>query len=195
MLAYAITKADLKNVPLNLGTDVCYKEAHCLEEYVDIANRYRMKQSPLASKRFSDYNACFAAFCNNNTNHIISSGWYVGSCRQFPITEINKMIDIPDGAYMLFDFFTDDMYQRQGYYTKLLNHICLQLDGNWILIGVSESNIPSRKAIEKNGFTSVGSFRCCSCCYHEIMAKYGIITRGLVIFCCILSSTLAGFLR
>jgi len=175
MVVYTTTKAGIVPFPLNLGTDVVYKEAHCIDEYVDLLNRYQMQQSPLAHERFANYNACFVAFCNQH--HVISSGWYAGHCQDFPITEINKKIDIPGGVYMLFDFMTNDMFRRQGYYTKLLNHICLQLDGNRFMIGALASNIRSRKGIERNGFVPIGSFVCCSSSYNKIMAKYEIVSR------------------
>ncbi len=87
-------------------------------------------------------------------------GWVTKGGRSHTFTDVDMTFESPKGSMVLYDFYTNPEFRRQGLYQRNLKQMindCFHNGVNEIYIGTSSNNLPSKKAIENAGFTC---FRC-----------------------------------
>lgn len=89
----------------------------------------------------------------------VSYGWAARGGK-FWISEIDWVIDLKNSeSVILYDFYTRSEYRGRGIYPLLLGLICNDLKRKSYIIYSYESNLSSRKGIEKAFFCYQGAFK------------------------------------
>jgi len=136
----------------NKVVEVCnsFKIITSWPEFYDFAIAHNFQPLEWHHNRFiHDNSTRFIAI--NDEKTIYSYGW-TSVKNPFLVGENGKYIDL-DGKTCLYDFVTPMEHRNKGYYTKLLKSANALFGGT--VIYAKKSNIPSRKAIERSGFTLV----------------------------------------
>lgn len=87
-------------------------------------------------------------------------GWLTCPARSIAIPEVDQTYELPAGAAYLYDFFTHPAFRQRGMYQASLQRILTELrsrDCTAAYIGVAPSNVPSCRAIEKQGFQPIAT--------------------------------------
>jgi RimJ/RimL family protein N-acetyltransferase len=82
-------------------------------------------------------------------------GWLQKIGETHPLTEFSTPLVVPPGSVMLYDFYTDPSFQRQGLYTQTLRQMlrdCRQAGATNVFIAAAAGNSTSRRVIERAGF-------------------------------------------
>jgi hypothetical protein len=82
-------------------------------------------------------------------------GWMTKGGKTHTFTTVHMTYDSPPGSIILYDFYTEPIFRRQGLYFNNLKRMIrdsIDMGATDILIGVSQDNMPSKKVIEKAGF-------------------------------------------
>lgn len=89
----------------------------------------------------------------------VSYGWGIME-GIFWISEIDWLVELENSeSVILYDFYTKSEYRGKGIYPLLLNAICNDLKKELYIIFSYESNLSSRKGIEKAHFSYNGAFK------------------------------------
>jgi RimJ/RimL family protein N-acetyltransferase len=88
---------------------------------------------------------------------LVRYGWIAAPAVGHYILEVGQFVEFPADSVYLYDFFTHPEYRNRGFYQSSLQQILRELRTTSAFkeayIGVDLGNVPSRRAIEKIGFS------------------------------------------
>lgn len=105
-----------------------------------------------ASKRFANGELLYSIVKDGSLAHY---GWLTKGGRIHRFTEVDMEFKSPPESVILYDFYTEPKFRRQGLYQqniKQLLYDSFKMGFKEAYIGVAYKNIPSKAAIEKMGF-------------------------------------------
>jgi GNAT superfamily N-acetyltransferase len=141
-----------KSININNYSDLLlYNDSNPCLKKTDLLSR--------ALRRFSSGELLYTIVNNRVLTHY---GWMTKGGKTHRFTEVDMEFDSPANSIILYDFFTDPNFRKQGLYTKNLEKMlieCRKFGVKEVFIGASESNIPYRSVIEKAGFKVYRKFR------------------------------------
>jgi GNAT superfamily N-acetyltransferase len=106
-----------------------------------------------ASKRISDGEILYTITKDGILAHY---GWMTKGGKTHRFTVVDMTFDSPKNSIILYDFYTDPKFRRQGLYQRNLRQMLsdsYEAGCKEVYIGSNQINIPSRRAIEKVGFS------------------------------------------
>lgn len=128
-----------------------------IQKYSDLLlhkenNVARDKLLSEALKRFIKGETLYTIVQNGVLAHY---GWMVKGGKVHRLMPVDMEFKSPLDSIVLYDFYTNPQFRKQGLYTKNLQKmICdsFNLGAQKVYIGVLSQNTPSKKVIEKSGF-------------------------------------------
>jgi CelD/BcsL family acetyltransferase involved in cellulose biosynthesis/RimJ/RimL family protein N-acetyltransferase len=92
---------------------------------------------------------------------LVHYGWMIKGGREHRLGEVDMTFNSPTDSIVLYDFYTEPSFRRQGFYLRNLKQMIgdgYKMGAKQIYIGVSSNNLPSKCAIEKIGFSLFRTF-------------------------------------
>ncbi len=168
MRFYRIEAAKVEPSSANNARKDCLRDLLC---YEPADQSERSKQSFL-SDVMTRIEAGVHSYTVVRDNRLVHYGWLTERSEQSFITEVQHPYQYPPNSAVMWDFYTHPASRGQGLYSQSLKQIMSDSAADpgtdFIYIAVLADNMPSRKAIEKAGFT-----------YHESIVRkvrFGAVT-------------------
>ena len=86
---------------------------------------------------------------------LVHYGWMTNGGEEHRFTEVDMTFNSPPASIILYDFYTEPQFRRQGLYQRNMKQMILdacEMGAKEIYIGVRPDNLVSRRTIEKVGF-------------------------------------------
>lgn len=137
-----------------LGDDRKLYDIDNINDFYALCDKYNFTVPDAnIEKRFAEHDH-FCVIIEND--HYGCWGWYADTEKDFYVLEIDRSDRIPENACVLYHYFTNPDYRRNGYYYDLLKSIVSQKKKRYYIIYAYDTNTASRGAISKAGFTNIG---------------------------------------
>lgn len=111
-------------------------------------------EKDLIKERFNNKHVLYLL---HNDSTYLCYGWGVSGNAIFLLDFFNITLEINEGTSILFDFRTNEMYRKQGYYTQLLKRIISSQDNYSFIIYTAPINEGSKRGILSSGFTELST--------------------------------------
>jgi hypothetical protein len=114
----------------------------------------------IALKRFASDEILYTSVINGVLAHY---GWIVKVGKENNFSGFDIMLDSPEDSCILYDFFTEPIFNSQGLFIHTVEKMlydCLNNDRKKVYLWASENNTQSKDVIEKIGFRAYRKFKC-----------------------------------
>jgi hypothetical protein len=149
---FAVAAADMPNQPDKTNRE--FFDIGDFDEFEKICAKYKFTVPDADCKKRFESKAHFCVLTENG--HYGCWGWYTTAAENFRVLEIDRVSPIPQNASVLFHYYTNENYRRQGYYTELLKSVVHSCAKEFAIIYAYDTNPASSGAIKKSGFRYMG---------------------------------------
>ena len=125
-----------------------------LTDFNKICDKYNFAVSDADAKQRFDNKCHFCVITQGN--HFGCWGWYTTATDNFYVLEIDRQSPVPANASVLFHYYTNEEYRRQGFYSQLLKAVVKSSGKEYSIIYAYDTNPASSNAMRKVGFHYVG---------------------------------------
>lgn len=149
---FVIRASEIEDIDNGSGRE--FFDIDNIDDFNKICKRFNFTVSDADAKQRFDNKCHFCVITQDN--HFGCWGWYTTSADDFYVLEIDRKSPVPENTAILFHYYTNENYRRQGYYSQLLKNVVKSSGKEYSIIYAYDTNPASSGAIRKVGFHYAG---------------------------------------